>query len=396
MGIREKLDRLVARLHDTPQYNSQGAVLFVDLEHRRIVRKYLPLEVLRNFLGGRGANMWLLYNLVEEEREALDPEIPLIFGTGVLTSSMPSATRGNFTSKSPDSYAILDANGGDYFPSFLKRHGYDHLVMYGKAEDLTLLRIAQEEVTFHAVPHLAGLNNLDTAAAVEKEFNCTERKDMALARITSAGENGVLCAGIMGGIKAIWARGGGGAKMGSLSLKAIMVHGKPPEAPLPADVKAQNKAIGKKITGTSVIRNALKKVGTPFLYKPSRVLGAMGTKNNQETTWVEALHADNFDVYRPGMDGCFKCPVHCRNLNHMTPEGKGGWGAHALKGLKGNASYDKAQAENMKNVCYAEDCLEALKEHLNYLELRYHGMDDDRLLEGFREAMEIVKGVVKV
>ncbi|NUQ75065.1 MAG: hypothetical protein HUU21_16060, partial [Polyangiaceae bacterium] len=56
-----------------------------------------------------------------------------------------------------------------------------------------------------------------------------------------------------------------------------------PEAPLPADVKAQNKAIGKKITGTSVIKNALKMVGTPFLYKPSRVLGAMGTKNNQET-----------------------------------------------------------------------------------------------------------------
>jgi hypothetical protein len=35
MGIRDKLERLVARLHDTPQYNSQGAVLFVDLEQRR-------------------------------------------------------------------------------------------------------------------------------------------------------------------------------------------------------------------------------------------------------------------------------------------------------------------------------------------------------------------------
>ena len=45
------------------------------------------------------------------------------------------------------------------------------------------------------------------------------------------------------------------------------------------------------------------------------------------------------------MDGCFKCPVHCRNLNDMTPEGKGGWGSAALKGLKGNASYDKAQAD---------------------------------------------------
>ena len=69
MGIRDKLERLVARMHDTPQYNSQGAVLFVDLEQRRTLKKYLPLEVLKNFLGGRGANMWLLYNLVEEERE---------------------------------------------------------------------------------------------------------------------------------------------------------------------------------------------------------------------------------------------------------------------------------------------------------------------------------------
>jgi aldehyde:ferredoxin oxidoreductase len=45
------------------------------------------------------------------------------------------------------------------------------------------------------------------------------------------------------------------------------------------------------------------------------------------------------------MDGCFKCPVQCRNQNDMTPEGKGGWGSAALMGLKGNASYDKAQAD---------------------------------------------------
>ena len=345
MSIHTLVDRLCNRLHDTPQFTTQGATLFVDLERKETRRKYLPAEVLTHFLGGRGANMWLLYNLLQEEKDALDPEIPLIFGSGVLTSVMPSATRGNFTSKSPESYAILDANGGDYFPSFLKRHGYDHLVLFGKAAQWTLLRIAENEVTFEDAMPYAGLNNLDTAAAVERDYKCKERKDMALARITSSGENGVLCAGIMGGIKAIWARGGGGAKMGAHNLKAIMIHGRPPEIALPVDARTQNKAIGKKITGTSVIKNALKMVGTPFLYKPSRVLGAMGTKNNQETTWGESLDADNFDVYRPGMDGCFKCPVHCRNLNDMTPEGKGGWGAHALKGLKGNASYDKAQAD---------------------------------------------------
>ncbi|WP_332674119.1 aldehyde ferredoxin oxidoreductase C-terminal domain-containing protein [Aromatoleum sp.] len=345
MGIRDKVEALCERLHDEPQHATQGAVLFVDLERRETRRKYLPVDVLRTFLGGRGANMYLLYNLLQDERDALDPEVPLIFGAGTLTGDMPAATRGNFTSRSPDSHAILDSNGGDYFPSFVKRHGYDHIVLYGLAPHWTLLRIAFGEVQFLDATPYVGLDNLDLPGAIERDFDCTERKDMALARITTAGENLALCSGIMGGIKAIWARGGGGAKMGALRLKAIMVHGKPGEAPKVAELKAHNKVIGKKITSTSVIKNALKQVGTPFLYKPSRVLGALGTMNNQTTAWHPTLDADNFDPYRPGMDGCFKCPVHCRNQNDMTPEGKGGWGSAALKGLKGNASYDKAQAD---------------------------------------------------
>ena len=346
MEIRTLVDRLAGRLADSPQYQNQGATLFVDLERREIRRKYLSVGVLQNFLGGRGANMFLLYNLLAEGRDALDPEVPLIYGNGTLTSYMPSATRGNFTSRSPDSYAIMDASGGDYFPAFLKRHGYDHLVLYGRAAQWTLVRIVHENVEFlDATPYL-GTDNIDFTAAVERDFQCKERKDMAMARITRAGENLVLCSGIMGGPKAIWARGGGGAKMGALRLKAIMVHGKPEKGePVSPEYKANNKAIGKKITGASVIRNALKMVGTPFLYKPCRVLGALGTKNNQETSWVSSLDADNFDPYRPGMDGCYKCPVQCRAMNDMTPEGKGGWGANALKGLKGNASYDKAQAD---------------------------------------------------
>ena len=344
MAIRDKLERLVARMHDTPQYNSQGAVLFVDLEQRKLQKKYLPLEVLRNFLGGRGANMWLLYNLMEEERDALDPDIPLIFGSGVLTSSMPSATRGNITSKSPDSYAILDANAGDYFPSFLRCHGYDHIVLFGRSATWTMLKISYETAELVDAAPYVGLNNLDMAAAIQRDFNCVEREDMAMARITTSGENQVLCSGIMGGIKAIWARGGGGAKMGSLKVKAIMIHGAPKDLQPMQPMAKYNKVIGKKIISTSVIKNALKMVGTPFLYKPSRVLCALGTKNNQQTSWKSTLDADNFDPYRPGMDGCYLCPVHCRNQNDMTPEAQVGWGAAALKGLTGNASYDKDQA----------------------------------------------------
>ena len=345
MNISDRIERLLGRMHQEPQYPTQGAVLFVDLAKQSYRKGWLPAEVVSTFLAGRGGNMFLLYNLIQDGLDPLDPQIPLIFGSGVLTSNMPGATRGNVTSLSPDSRAILDSNSGDYFPSFAKRLGYDHIVLYGQSPRWTLLRLHADSVEFIDASAYQGMDNIEFTETIERDYECTETKDMAMARITSAGENQVLCSGIMGGPKAIWARGGGGAKMGSLKLKAMLVLGKPKDFDLSDTYKAQNKTIGKKILSTSVIQNALKKVGTPFLYKPSRVLGAMGTKNNQETTWHDTLDADNFDPYRPNMNACFKCPVKCRNNNDMLPGGKGGWGASALTGLKGNASYDPSQSE---------------------------------------------------
>lgn len=343
--IQDRIDTLLERMCDAPWYDTQGAVVFVDLAERRTRRAWLPRDAVETFLGGRGGNMYLLYNLMDESLDPLDPGNPLIFGTGVLTGYTSAAARANVTSLSPDSYALLDSNCGDYFPAYMRLHGIDHIVLYGRREDWTLLEMDHETVNFHDAESWLGMDNMNFTRAVEEAFQCKERRDMAMARITSAGENRVLCSGIMGGPKAIWARGGGGAKMGALNLKAVMIRGKPGKQSLPAAFKVGNKAVGKKITGSSVVRNALKTVGTPFLYKPSRVLGAIGALNNQSTTWTEALDADNFDVYRTGMDGCFKCPVYCRPLNDMTPDAKGGWGANALKGLKGNASYDLDQAD---------------------------------------------------
>ncbi len=345
MGIRKKIEQLSLRMYDTPRYRSQGGVLFVDLERREHFSRYLPIKVLHTFLTGRGANMYLLYNLLADGLEPLDPHIPLIFGSGALTGSVPTATRGNVSGISPESHAILDCSCGDSFPTYLKLHGYDHVVLYGKSPEWTLLQISHREVLFHDATRYRGMDNGDLTHAVEQDFSCTERKNMAMARITSAGENLALCSGIMGGPKAIYARGGAGAKMGSLKLKAIMVLGSPVAPVLSAQFKENNRIIAQKILSTSVIKNALKTVGTPFLYKPSRILCAMGAKNNQETSWSDSLDADNFDAYRPGMDGCLKCPVRCRPLNDLTPEGKGGWGVDALKGLSGNASYDRSQAD---------------------------------------------------
>jgi aldehyde:ferredoxin oxidoreductase len=318
MSIHARVSALLARLASEPQFPTQGQTIFVDLEHQQVRRAWIPRRVVTTLLGGRGVNMFLLHNLLDETLEPIDPAIPLIFGTGILTAMVPSASRGNVTSWSPESRVLLDSNAGDYFPSFMKLNGIDHLVLYGKAPKWTLLHFEGDVPKFVDAAAWAGLDNIDLRAKIANDFNGVEGKDYGLAAITTAGENLVLCSGIMAGPKAIYARGGPGAKMGALNLKAVMIQGRSADLTTAHPHKLRNRDVAVKLLGTSVVKNALKIRGTPFLYKPSRMLGAMGTKNNQETTWTDKLDAENIDPYRPGMEGCFACPVNCRPLNDMS------------------------------------------------------------------------------
>ena len=359
MSARERVARLLAELPAEPQYPSQGATLFIDLERQTVARAYTPLAIVRSLLAGRGANMFYLYRLLDESKTPLDPDIPLIFGAGVLTGLVPSAARGNATSWSPESGVLMDSNCGDYFPSFMKMNAIDHIVLFGQAAAWTMLRITQGHgVEFMDARPYAGLDNLDLRDRVASDLGGTWTRDLAMVNVTRAGENQVLTAGIMGGPKAIYARGGPGAKMGSLKLKAMVIQGAAQEVPTAKPYKPFNREIALKLLGTSVVKHALKKVGTQFLYKPSRLLGAMGTKNNQETTWTEGLDAVHFDQYRPGMEGCFRCPVNCRPLNHLNDDaadkyGRGDGPEYVTLGKFGpNLGLDSVPAIiRLNNIC---------------------------------------------
>ncbi len=328
MAIRDRVERLLNEMPREPQYASQGSTVFIDLERSETRRAYTPLKVTRALIGGRGANMYYLFRLLDETKPPLDPGIPLIFGSGPLTGLVPSAARGNCTSWSPDSGVLMDCNAGDYFPSFIRMNGIDHLVIYGRAPAWTLLVIHEGRFEFRDARPYVGLDNIDMRLSIERDLGGVWARNMSMVNITRAGENLVLTSGIMAGPKAIYARGGPGAKMGSLRLKAIVTLSAIHEFPTPEPYKPYNRHIAGKLLGTSVVKAALSTTGTPFLYRPSRLLGAMGAKNNQETTWTERLDASNIDPYRPGMEGCFRCPVNCRPLNdlHTLPSDKYGRG----------------------------------------------------------------------
>ena len=358
MSSRDRVARLVAELPEAPQFPTQGATLFVDLERRTILRGYTPLAVIKMFLGGRGANMFYLHRLLDESLHPLHPDVPLIFGSGVLTGIVPSAARGNATSWSPESGVILDCNAGDYFPSFIRMNGIDHLVLYGRAAQWTLLHVHEGRLSFLDASPYVGMDNIDLRARIPGDFGGTWTRDLAMVNITAAGENLVLTSAIMAGPKACYARGGPGAKMGSLRLKAIVVQGQTRDFETAQPYKGYNRTIAQKLLETSVVKHALKTTGTPFLYKPSRILGAMGTKNNQETTWTERLDAEHITPYRPGMAGCFRCPVNCRPLNELNDDpgdryGRGDGPEYVTLGKFGpNLGIDRIEAVlRLNNIC---------------------------------------------
>ena len=320
MPIRDRVARLVAELPQEPQYPTQGSTVFVDLARREVRRGYTPLRVVRTVLAGRGANMFYLHRLLDESLEPLHPDIPLIFGSGVLTGIVPSAARGNATSWSPETGVLMDSNAGDYFPSFIRMNGIDHLVLYGRSPEWTLIRIRDGELEFVDARRYVGLDNIDLRNRVPEDFGGAWTRDLAMVNVTRAGENLVLTSAIMAGPKACYARGAPGAKMGSLRLKAVVVQGHTHDFETAQPYKGYNRTIAQKLLDTSVVKHALKTTGTPFLYKPSRILGAMGTKNNQETTWTDRLDAEHITPYRPGMAGCFRCPVNCRPLNALNAD----------------------------------------------------------------------------
>ncbi|HEY0876529.1 MAG TPA: aldehyde ferredoxin oxidoreductase C-terminal domain-containing protein [Vicinamibacterales bacterium] len=358
MSTRDRVAQLLGELPSQPQYPTQGATLFVDLERREVHRAYTPLRVVRGLLAGRGANMFYLYRLLDESLAPLHPDVPLIFGSGVLTGIVPSAARGNATSWSPESGVIMDCNAGDYFPSFIRMNGIDHIVLFGKSDRWTVLRIRAGEVEFlDGTPYL-GLDNIDLRERIPQDLGGTWNRDLAMVNVTVAGENQVLCSAIMGGQKACYARGGPGAKMGSLKVKAIVVQGQTRDFETAQPYKGYNRTIAQKLLDTSVVKHALKTTGTPFLYKPSRLLGAMGTKNNQETTWTDKLDSDNITPYRPGMTGCFRCPVNCRPLNELNKDatdkyGRGDGPEYVTLGKFGpNVGIDRIESVlRLNNIC---------------------------------------------
>lgn len=294
-----------------------GQILRVDLSSGEIRREPLDPALARAYLGGRGVNSRLLYDVVRGDIDEFGPENVLIFGVGPLGGTLaPASSRYTVTSKSPSTNIFSDSCSGGQFGPELKLAGYDHIIFTGQAEEPVYLLIDDDHVELRRADWLWG----ESAWATQKALRRVLGDDIQVATIGQAGENLVRYAGVMHGLKRAAGKYGMGAVMGSKKLKAIAVRGsKGIGIADPKGFMAACKDMLEEIKSHPFYKRR-SVYGTPLQMELLNELGALSTRNFESSIDEDADAIGGVTLernYSRGMRSCYACPVHCTHYYRL-------------------------------------------------------------------------------
>lgn len=287
-----------------------GKILDIDLSSGKIGEYKIDDEIKRLYVGGKGIAARILYDTTEKNIDPLSPENVLIAMTGPMTGTGgPSTSRFDVTTKSPISETILSSNCGGNFGIYLKKAGYDGVVIRGKSENPVYLDIDEDKVEIKEAPELWGLDTEETQANFKDKCGTLV--------IGPAGENKVLYACIISGERAL-GRGGAGAVMGSKNLKAIVARGKK-KVPV-SDVEQFKKAAkrwSKILTSHPMTGESLPRFGTSIFVNICNERNILPTSNYQKGhfDYADEIGGEAIaEKYLVKNEGCVSCPIKCARV----------------------------------------------------------------------------------
>lgn len=285
-------------------------ILTIDLE-RGHARQQLPPLVARDYLGGRGAIAWLLWNHLPPDTPPLAPENLLIFAAGPLAGLDAFATGGFVVgTRSPLTGAIGYSWAQGHWGAALRRAGYDLLVIRGQAPDWVYLAIDGDTVRLRAATHLAGLDTQATADAIRAELG----EGYLVACLGPAGEAEVAYAAIVAEGRYMAEPAGTGVVMGTKRLKAVAVRPRPGALPA-ADPKrlAVAQEVLRRRVQASPLAAGIRGAGSLHLLDRAAEWGALTQQNGRV-----AGHGDGVGRAREALAarpresrGCAGCPMPC-------------------------------------------------------------------------------------
>ncbi|UCE36392.1 MAG: hypothetical protein JSW00_12815 [Thermoplasmata archaeon] len=117
-------------------YNNR--TLYVNVSEMKILEKPVSDQMKEIFVGGKGFDLWLLWNGLPWDRAIKwdDPENEICIACGPLggTTIYPGSGKSIAVTISPLTGSIIDSNVGGYFGPYLKFSGWDAIEIQGKAK----------------------------------------------------------------------------------------------------------------------------------------------------------------------------------------------------------------------------------------------------------------------
>lgn len=213
-------------------YGYAGSVLKVNLSNGDIRREPLDTSLARQFIGGPGIGLRLLLDTLRPNIDPLSAENVLVFGTGPLNGTLiPGSGKCYLSTKyampaSGDGkkYFISSSMfGSNHFGTMMKNAGYDHIVITGRAEKPSYLKVTDSDVEICDADDLWGKDVYETGRLL-RERHQGKRGNCGTWVIGQAGENLVRFAL---GWTDDWHNAGrfAGAVAGAKNLKAIVTLG---------------------------------------------------------------------------------------------------------------------------------------------------------------------------
>ncbi|MDB5078190.1 MAG: Aldehyde ferredoxin oxidoreductase [Chloroflexi bacterium] len=302
-------------------------VLRVNLTTRKVISLPLPDQLKRDYLGGRGFAVKMLYELLPKGTDPFSPDNMLIFSTGPLNGTVaPAGASLTVVSRSPLTGLLgIDTTSG-FWATELKFAGYDMVIIQGQADELVYLEIDDDRVAIKSADWLRKRGTHDTTALLQERLG----DDFKVAAIGPAGENRVLYASIVCDHMDKINRTGLGAVMGAKNLKAIAVHGT-------RDINLANtdRFLNKMKESHNAVKNdpmfiPLSRYGTTELFDQSHSAGALAIRNNQEGVFnrIIGVSRNTIDNLSRGPDRrlverpCSYCIMPCKAYIEIKKNGE--------------------------------------------------------------------------
>ena len=288
-----------------------GRILRVDLTTGSAITHPTEPDLARAYLGGRGLNVKRLWDEVPAHTDGLAPENKLVFGAGPLAGSLFPGSRFNVSAMSPQTGILGDSNAGGFFGPELKYAGYDQLIIEGRAERPVYLWVRDDQVELRDASHLWGLDVTETTEAIRSELG---DRDVQVAAIGPAAENGVRFSGIFVNLVRAAARTGMGAVLASKNVKAVAVRG---TKMLPVADIGRFEEIMREVDRRVYEHPEYQiryRLGTTKLVMSLQGIGAIPTRHFQSGRFEHAVEVSGETIearFKVKNKGCFGCTIPC-------------------------------------------------------------------------------------